>query len=210
MRSPSSRNHIHSIIGSLATLVLVSTVFTGCAATGQKIYATAGLSQVRSGDKPSEFSGEEDNSDVGGQIGVGFKPLSFLAVEAAYVDLGRSSFDGYWTIPGGVGVPDVGKIDRTAIRASILGIWPINDRWSLFAKGGMARWEVDEDEEYDGLPYTNKADGIDPVFGAGVGFKLNRLVGFRGEWERFIDVGEVGVTGQVDVDFFTGSVVVTF
>jgi OOP family OmpA-OmpF porin len=194
----------------LAILVLLTTAATGCAALGNKLYAKAGLSQTKSGKKPSQFSGEQDHSDVGGQIGLGWTPIKFLGVEVAYVELGESKYDGYWTPPGGVATPDVGTIDRSAIRASVLGILPITDRWSVFAKGGMAWWDVDEDEERDGVPYSNSADGIDPVFGAGVGFKLNKMIGFQGEYERFIDVGEVGVTGQVDVDLITGSVVVKF
>jgi OOP family OmpA-OmpF porin len=194
----------------MAVLLLVSMAATGCAGKGLKAYAMAGLAQAMTSPKPDQFSGDEDERDTGGQIGGGVIFNQYLAVEAAYVDLGTTSFRGLWDRGGGDLVSDEGTIDRQAIRASVLGMWPITARFSLFAKGGMCRWKAEEDEVFDGTPESHEADGTDPVLGVGVGFDLTHKIGFRGEWERFLDVGEVHETGQDDVDFVSANVVVKF
>jgi len=205
MRSPSKRNRTYALISMMAIIVLLSMAVTGCAVVRPKAYAMASVAQAQSSPKSDPFIGDEDKRDAGWQIGGGVNLTRFVAVEAAYVDLGTTAFDGEWD-----GVSDVGTIDKTGIRASVLGIWPITEKFSLFGKAGMCRWEVDEAEVYAGIPESHSADGTDPTFGIGVGFKLTDRIGFRGEWERFLDVGEVDVTGQDDVDFVSASVVLKF
>jgi opacity protein-like surface antigen len=84
------------------------------------------------------------NSDVGQgatpySLTVGYKFMKYFATEISYIDLGNADYTGkvYDTEFG----ENVGKIKGTwnakGWPVSVLGIWPIDDAWSVFGRLGV-------------------------------------------------------------------------
>jgi hypothetical protein len=87
---------------------------------------------------------------------------------------------------------------------SVLGIWPIGERFSLFGRVGLALMSVDADVNVsiDGETASDSAgtDRSNMVYGIGGEFSLNRNFGVRIGWDRYAEVGSDDLAGEVDID----------
>jgi hypothetical protein len=75
-------------------------------------------------------------------IFVGYKFMKYLAVEVAYLDMGSSNYKARIDYDTGDGIDEgVGKVTgdwhAKGWPVSALGIWPINDMWSVFGRVGV-------------------------------------------------------------------------
>jgi opacity protein-like surface antigen len=76
---------------------------------------------------------------------VGYKWMKYLATEVSYMDLGNANYRSSLTCVGVVcdGGSDTdtgtakGQWDATGWPVSVLGIWPIDDAWSVFGRVGV-------------------------------------------------------------------------
>jgi len=133
-----------------------------------------------------------DNTDIGWKLFGGYQWNPNLAVEAALVDLGQVTS----RISGNFGdldafVADVARVhpySARGISASIIGELPVAQRFRLFGKAGLFFWDADIDARFEvgGQPISfDSKQGVDPVFGAGVKFHINKKTAVRVEWERY-------------------------
>lgn len=125
--------------------------------------------------------------------------------EVGYFDLGETTFDGTW-----MGTPDTGTITATAFHAAVGYGYPLTRRLGIFGRVGYAFWDVDEDELFDGVPYSHSASGSDLLYAAGFNVGLSRRWVLDVGWTRYQDVGEVEETGQGDVDMISATVLYRF
>jgi opacity protein-like surface antigen len=165
---------------------------------------------------PERFSGNIDDSDtcmqVVGRVHVSrnLQPVDNVQekgdpinapsgpfVEVGYRDLGEIAFDGFWTV-NDVPVEDSGTIGATAWHLSAGYSLPIARRFALFGLVGYSFWEVEENEIFDGVPYSLKDDGNSMLFGLGGAFQFTPNWFATLEWNRYADVG--GEVGEDDVD----------
>jgi hypothetical protein len=129
--------------------------------------------------------------------------------EAGYQDLGETAFDGTW-VGTGVPTPDEGIIKAKAWHAALGYSYPITRRFGVFGRVGYAFWDVEEDEDFGGVPLSNSASGEDLLFGGGLSFSLTRSLLLELEYSQFMDVGEKDVTGVADLDAATLSLFYRF
>lgn len=137
-----------------------------------------------------------DDEDTGWKLFGGWRFHRYGAVELAYVDFGEFTGEG----------PLRNNWEASGINASVLGVWPLPNRFSLFGKIGATYWDV----ENNFTGGSGDDNGTDFSYGVGAQYDFTDRVGARVEWERFQDVGEEGVTGTSDLDLISASVVFHF
>jgi OOP family OmpA-OmpF porin len=140
-----------------------------------------------------------DNSTVGYKLYGGYRFNDFLAVEAAYLDLGELRFDGLY-----LGTPFTNSFDlRGAALQAVLHL-PITREFSLFGKGGGIYWDLTNDTTLPGFAGSNKKNGFDVALGVGAQYFLTSHFALRAEFEYFPNLGSLNtVAGDVDHRLFT-------
>jgi OOP family OmpA-OmpF porin len=151
-----------------------------------------------------------DDSDTGFGAALGFQTNENFAMELAYVDLGELSYDATGTVTDGF---DDFATDFTLGQSasgpvfSLLGIWPIGERFSVFGRAGIALMMVDADVRVtiDDVTATDSvsSDRSNLMYGAGGEFNINDQFGVRLAWDRYANVGSEDLTGDVDIDLVT-------
>ena len=112
--------------------------------------------------------------------------MKYLAVEGAYANFGEVSANVVTTAPV-AGTANV-KLENEAWTLSALGILPLNDQFSLFARLGLNVWNVDVSASGTGsgaTGYSGSEDGTDVVYGLGAAYHLTPNLNLRAEWERY-------------------------
>lgn len=146
---------------ALPALAADNGVFVGASA-GQTSFATGNLGEI-------DFEGDASGYKVFG----GYRFLTFVAVEASYVDFG--SIEGDPKVAGYEA--DVNGLTLEAVVFLPLGIGDV------FVKAGLVEWDADISSVED-LTDRVSLDGNDAVYGAGVQFRI-RSFGVRAEVEYF-------------------------
>lgn len=151
-------------------------------------YADSGpYAGLKVGDNRVGFNGLTKSSDTAFGAMLGYQYSSNFAVEGEYVDLGRFS---------AVGV--AGKSDAWGLSA--VGMLPLENRFSLYGKLGIARTSTK----------TSVATGLNrtaATYGLGGQYDATPMIGLRLGWERY----KVGVIGQnADDDLYSLAAIFKF
>ena len=187
--------------------VAVLIVFFNAPALAQDrgFYLGASVGQVQHQDACGAAAFSCDDKDTGFRLSAGYQFLRYFALELGYADLGES-FAGETIAGAGVNVKrEVMASDLTAV-----GILPLGERFSLFAKLGTyaARTELAGSGARVGGPPTftrtvvtvsGEEVNAGLTFGLGAGFQFTRNFGMRAEWQRYAEVGGDEI-GEVDID----------
>jgi OOP family OmpA-OmpF porin len=134
-------------------------------------------------------SGPVDGKDTGMKFFGGYQFNQNLAVELAYVDLGKAKYSGTF---GGLPVTG-GSVKTSGFNASVVGVLPLNPSFSLFAKAGLFAWEAKARDVTGGAPFSGKDDGADLSLGFGGAYNLTRNFSLRAEWEQFEAVDNISL-----------------
>lgn len=127
-----------------------------------------------------------DDKDTGWKAFAGYRIMKYLAVEGAYANLGEANANIVTTAPV-AGTANV-TLENEAWTLSALGILPLNDKFSLFARLGLNVWNVDitaSGTGSGGTSYSDSEDGTDVVYGLGAAYHLTPNLNLRAEWERY-------------------------
>lgn len=162
----------------------------------------------------SATGGSADRSATGWKLFGGYTFNANLALEAAYVDLGRTDVHATVTAVNGNAIaatPVNGhfKANRGGY-LDVVGSWPLNDSVSVFGKLGAYSLRSELSASGNGLARQSTARNADLTFGAGLTVALGKDLGLRGEWERFRKVGDDRITGRTDIDLFSLGLVYSF
>jgi len=151
-----------------------------------------------------------DDSDTGFGLAIGYQVNENFATELAYVDLGEYSYAAEGTVTDGLAdYPASFGLSQSAAGPvySVLGILPIGERFSVFARVGIALMSVEADADVvvDGVPdsgnaSTNRSNGL---YGVGGEFSVSDRFGVRLEWTRYAAVGSEDITGDIDIDLIS-------
>jgi OOP family OmpA-OmpF porin len=167
------------------------------------VFASVGLDVV-------DATSSLDDSDTGFGLAGGYQVNPWFAAELAYVDLGDISYEANGTVTDGIDDFDAGLgIDQSASGPvfSLLGIWPIGERFSVFGRVGIALMSVDADASVsiDGESVADSVgtDRSNMVYGIGGEFSLNERFGVRLGWDRYAEVGSDDLAGEVDIDLIS-------
>jgi OmpA-OmpF porin, OOP family len=151
---------------------------------------------------------EVSKSDVGQgatpySLTVGYKWMKYLATEISYIDLGNADYTG--TVYDTEASAAVGKIkgqwDAKGWPVSVLGIWPIDDAWSVFGRVGVfigdvkltAKATYDDGDLICGLSACAKGhesqSSTEFIGGVGTDFNFLDTWTARLEWQAMPSLG---------------------
>jgi OOP family OmpA-OmpF porin len=143
-------------------------------------YLGAGAGRSHSG---GGCIGTCDTKDTTWQGYAGYQFNRHFAVEAGYSDFGSLEQGG--TL---FGVPGTVRFDTTAVEADALAIAPFTDKFSVFAKIGIFRYDTDAVAS-GAVIGTSSARGTEFTVGLGVQYTVWGNLAGRLEWQRYNDVG---------------------
>jgi OmpA-OmpF porin, OOP family len=153
-----------------------------------------------------------DKRDVGFRLFGGYRLHKNFALEAAYVDLGKFSFRADVT-PSGT-LDGATKINGAELSA--LGILPINERVSVFARLGAFSAETKTTYSGNGSveiitdAETQKKRSTKLSYGVGATFNFGKRIALRSEWSRYTKLGNALTVGQTDASLYSLGVVYRF
>ncbi len=161
----------------------------------------------------------QDISRTGFKLQLGYEFSPNLAIEGGYVDLGKTTYsatykssDTTWLSPFSPATTSTGTITRTnkvtGWNVGGLGIIPINNSFSVFAKLGLANMKLKKSNSGTGFFATTSESTdtkIEPYYGIGASFYPSRdhSLGIRAEWERFSKAGNLDQDGTADATLMT-------
>jgi OOP family OmpA-OmpF porin len=178
---------------SLPTLALSQVPDTGW-------YIGIGIGQSKAKGACDGLSGSGvtcDDTDTAGKILGGYQLSKNFALELAYADLGKAKAT--------FGAGGSATFGTKGFEFSGIGMLPLTEQFSVFAKAGLFSWKVDA--KASGPVGSASASGTDLTFGFGLKFDFTKDFAARAEWQRYKDVGDMNTTGQGDVDFIGVSLV---
>lgn len=167
-----------SITAASALLALAALGASATATAAEGVYIGGAALQSRFDSDDFDVD-DVDEEDTGWKAFVGIRPMPFFAMEAGYINFGKSQ------------APAVGAFEAkaeafTAFGVGIIPVGPIE----LFGKAGAAR--IDAKGNVDAVFFDDKE--IEFAYGAGVQLALGAL-GIRAEYEKF----DTDVIGNLDV-----------
>ncbi len=144
------------------------------------------------------------NQDTGAGLNLGYRFGKSFALEAGYTDLGKYDFTSFTTAPAVDTLQGVYK--ARAFSISGVGILPMNNKWSLFGKVGIARTSADlSGNSVSGATALTRASGSGNgvLVGAGATYALARNWFGKAELDRYLHVGDPSSTGQANINVFS-------
>lgn len=156
----------------------------------------------------SVLSGASETSEDGFTWGItfGYQFMRYLAVEAAYVDLGSAEYKNRSSITDGVSTFDLGttvETDSAGAVLSALGTLPVGAGWEFFGRVGayFGSNDVSADLTLDGVGGALEDDSSSQSLMWGLGASYSRGPWTtRLEYQQYTDVGDDDGFGEVDVD----------
>lgn len=165
--------------------------------TGVTLGVDAGRAQARNV-CDNVINCKDDDTSVRVSLGYQFTPM--VGVEAGY-----SSFGTVFEARNNVASA---KQDANAWTLSVLGTWPIADRFGIYGRVGAARFDNNNTGTVQGIPVNNN-NRTRPYYGAGLKFALTDNLALRAEYQRYKDLANVS-GNKDDVDAWSGGLVFSF
>jgi len=218
---------------ALVTLAVVAAVPAGAAERG--FYWGLDLGQYSYGLDRNEIDGQltgaldaiglavidgsSNTSEDGFTWGltVGYQVFPFLAVEAAYLDLGEAEYKANVDVTDGTSVAPLNATlttDSSGAALSALGILPLwGSGWDVYGRIGMYFSNGDgtirlaSDGVSDSASKSSNSESM--LWGVGTGYTSGAWT-LRLEYQQYMDVGDKDVTGEVDIDRITLGAVYRF
>ena len=162
------------------------------AATGIA-FALPATAQTTQFDAPHPYVGgglgTNDENELLWRLFGGYRLHRNIAVELGYTDLGDLTIGGR-------------PADGEAWELVGLGIFPINEQFSVYGKLGAYRGEA------KGGGITERQNDL--TYGLGGQFDFNRNLGVRLEWQRYTDFGGGGFGASGDQDIISVNAIYKF
>lgn len=157
---------------------------------------------------------EDHRSSAWGAF-AGYRIMRYAAVELTYQNLGKleESGNALVVIPTKtpLGTPVSGEFKReletSGPSVSALGILPITDAWSVYARAGVLVADMKLTSSIAGYTGSTSTDSTSLLWGAGTQFDFGAHWSVRADFQRFNDVGETEVTGRADIDLLSLGVI---
>lgn len=163
---------------------------------------TSALDTVLSDNGASSLNSSDSGSSNQWRLQAGYQVNPNFALEAGYIDLGKSSYKG--TFSGGKATADwtAGGLDVAAV-----GMLPMNHSLTLLGKVGAISAKTKTDwssSGISGIPNGSESKTqFKPFIGLGAAYSLNPKSDLRFEYERFNGIGDASVTGKADVSILS-------
>ena len=151
-----------------------------------------------------------DGHDTNLGANVGYRLNRNFALEGGYIDFGKFDFNAAASAPGADTIQ--GDYKAHAWSFSAVGTAPIDNRWSLYAKGGVTRTSADlsaSSATGATAPAGASASGTGALLGVGTSYDFTRSLYGKLEADRYTHVGDSN-TGRGDIDVYTVGVGLRF
>lgn len=148
-------------------------------------YVGAAGGKARTGER---CIGTCDVTDASWSLFAGYLFNRHFAIEGGYSDFG--------TVTTGatlVGVPVSNQLETTVVELTGVGLLPITERFSLYGKAGVYRYDTDA-RTTGAFVGTSSDKGYGFTAGAGLQYAFSNNFAARLEWQSYSDVG-TGVPG---------------
>lgn len=155
-------------------------------------------------DATAGFVGTCDETTAGFKALAGWKLQRHFGLEAGVANFGDARADGTLN-----GTPVIGRWQGYGVDLSAIGFLPLGTQFELFAKGGVAFWDIKSTLATVATGQVNDR-GFSGVWGAGGTWWVMPQVGLRLQYERFHRVGDDSVQVRTNVDFISLNVVGRF
>ena len=153
-----------------------------------------------------------NTKDTGYRAFGGYQLHKYIAIEGAYVDLGRFSFRTVVTPSGSL----TGSTRIDGFELSAVGTLPLGERFGLFARVGALSADTRTTYTGGGSIETliggdvQKRRSTELAYGAGAMFNINKNLSLRGEWSRYEKLGSVLTGGRTDANLYSLGLVYRF
>ena len=178
----------------LAVALLASTVATPALAADQGFYANADAGQVSFTGNATSFPKPHSIT-----LGGGYHFNQYVGVETGYSIVGDSTID---TVIAGVS-SSTESLKTKILQVAAVGTYPINDKFELFGKLGLANDKFDDTYSYSapGNSYstTISTSKTNLMFGIGGQYNITRQFGIRVQYQDFGKATFSGCTGNCDI-----------
>lgn len=181
-------------------LLTIALLLLGTTAFAQNPYGGLAIGQTKAKDFCDEAARLRvscDDTDTAWKIFAGAQFNRNFAIELGYTDLGELSVSA-----GSVRA----TVEATAFEIVGVGIVPIAEKLSVFAKLGMYRATT---EARSNFGFSADETNNDVTFGFGARIDPAANFGAFAQWQRYADVGG-GALGEDDVDVISFGVLVRF
>lgn len=172
---------------------------------GSMLAATAGLAHAESASwfagaavgqswayeyQLERYADRLDDSSTSWRVFGGWRADRHFALGAGYVDLGTITASGAEF----GGFKD--RVEATAFELLGYGIWPISERYEVYAVAGYVYW--DQDVRTTVVGHTTRASASDDSYSLGLGANawVSERFGLQLEWRRYGEIGNVAETGR--------------
>lgn len=153
---------------------------------------------------PGDTVSVSDSDDAFKFFG-GYEFNENVAIEGGYTRFGEFTVD----YADSLGVYFTETRELSAFYVAAVGTIPLGPV-SLFGKAGLANWWADYSESASWWSWSDSATGIDPVVGFGAKIDLGETFALRGEFERYMDVGDADLADRSDIDVLSVNAVLKF
>jgi OOP family OmpA-OmpF porin len=184
--------------------VIVALAFVAPAAAQQQdrgFYAGASLGQSKAKSSCDGLAGTGiscEDTDTAWKVFGGYQFMRHFAVELGYSDLGE--------VTATAGANRL-SVESSAFELVGVGILPVADRFSVFAKVGLYRADTEATSNIAAL--NGKENNTDLTYALGARYDFTGKVGAFLQWQRYQDVGG-GDIGEDDVDVISLGVLFRF
>ena len=177
-------------VSAVVGLVLLLIGAPAANAGGWYVGGSVGQTSADLGGSLDPGVGTVDDSDTGFKVFGGYNIIKFLSVEASWVDVAGVSVEEAATESS-----LTAEADGFSVEA--VGIIPFAERFELFAKVGLYKWDGAVTATEAGTQTLDAGDdGIDPIFGVGFGWNAFSRGQVRVEVERY-------TLNDMDVDMYS-------
>ncbi|MEO8009393.1 MAG: outer membrane beta-barrel protein, partial [Betaproteobacteria bacterium] len=158
----------------LAGFAAMSAAYAGQDSGG---YFGAGIGKASVSDYCSDTGGlvvtSCDDSDMSFKIFGGYRFTRNIAVEAAYVDLGK------YPATVSAGVPVNVSVKLTGVTVQAVGIVPFGNEFSVMGRIGAILWDLNSSASVPGFSTGSSDTGVDIAMGVGAQYKFTPSFGVR-------------------------------
>ncbi|WP_394787740.1 outer membrane beta-barrel protein [Rhodoferax sp.] len=207
-------NSIFSSISCVPLGLALAVPLAHAADPSGDVYVGGGLSVSRTsglggkidsalGDQGITSSSSADHSSTNPNLRLGYRISPNLAVEASYDRVGKMDLQSAISSPTADTASGTWKGHGLGLH--VLGIAPLDDKWSLYGRVGVERWKtsLDLSSNAGGLTsYAASSSHTSLALGAGAAYAITRNVDATAELVHYNHVGDETTTGRTGLNQF--------
>jgi len=196
--------YLHVAVAALMVLPAGSALAAGEMDGLKGLYGGASFGRSEVDDFCKESFGKCEDNDNAWKLFAGYQFTPNWGLEGSYVDFGEYS--------DRAGDLLTVKAQADALSLVVVGTAPYSEQFSVFAKAGAHRWDLDLRAYSSLLPeqFAMDDDGVSLQLGIGAKLNFTPNFGMRAEWEWYQDIGDPDTTGKDDINMLSIGLFATF